>query len=266
MGLTISQPAVAQPAAITLHLPARQLLQSTDTVTLYVYLPLVMTTSDPCSIPTGQTYGSLSPIDQMPAGVAATQPDINLAMRGYLLNPNAFLGLVFINGGVDTAAPALKTLFDDQRVPVFSNGYQVYKWDWVNNQRGVLNTGKAVTVLGMQTTPGELIHLPVAGYDVGGGYGALVLYAEATRITLKYTREDNVIGGYTIHLENLCVDPNLLAAYQNDEAAGRQVLPALYPSQPLGRASGNEIDAAVRDSGSFLDPRSCKDWWQGYCP
>ncbi|HEY4723540.1 MAG TPA: hypothetical protein VII92_16925 [Anaerolineae bacterium] len=264
--LAVSQPAVAQPAPVTFHQPAKRLLQPGDVVTTYLYLPLVTTSPDPCSIPTGEIYGALSPIDPMPTGVAAVHGDINLALRGYELNPSAYLGMVFYDGGIDTAAPQLKTLFDDQRVPVFSNGYQVYKWDWVNNRRGELNTGKDVTLLGMQTTPGELIRLPVAGYDVGEGYGALVLYAETTRLTLKYTREDNVVGGYTIHLEDLCVDPNLLADYQNDEAAGRQVLPALYPGQPLGRASGAEVGAAIRDQGKFLDPRSCKDWWQGHCP
>jgi hypothetical protein len=40
-------------------------------------------------------------------------------------------------------------------------------------------------------------------------------------------------------------------------------LPALRPGQPIGRAPGSEIDAAIRDSGAFLDPRSRKDWWQG---
>ena len=54
-----------------------------------------------------------------------------------------------------------------------------------------------------------------AGYDVGGGYRALVLYAEPTRLTLKYTREDDVVSGYTIHLENICVDANLLALYRS---------------------------------------------------
>jgi len=80
---------------------------------------------------------------------------------------------------------------------------------------------------------------------------------------LKYTREDNVVAGYTLHLENICVDANLLALYRQLNAAGRSELPALRPGQSLGRASGSEIDAAIRDSGAFLDPRSRKDWWQG---
>jgi hypothetical protein len=120
-----------------------------------------------------------------------------------------------------------------------------------------------VTLLGMETTPGELVRLPVAGYDISGGYSALVMYAEPTRVTLKYTREDTPATGYMVHLENICVDPNLLALYRQLNAAGRIQLPALFPGQPLGRAPGTEIDAAVRDSGAFLDPRSRKDWWQG---
>jgi hypothetical protein len=39
-------------------------------------------------------------------------------------------------------------------------------------------------------------------------------------------------------------------------------LPALWPGQPLSLARGSKIDAAIRDSGAFLDPRSRKDWWQ----
>ncbi len=166
-------------------------------------------------------------------------------------------------GNVDPNAPQLYTLFGNQRTPIFNAAYRVYQWDWDCNCRGGPITKWDVTLLGMRTTPGEIIHLPVAGYDVGGGYGALVLYAEPTRLTLKYTREDNVVAGYTLHLENICVDANLLALYRQLNAAGRSELPALWPGQPLGRAPGTEIDAAIRDSGSFLDPRSRKDWWQG---
>ena len=65
-----------------------------------------------------------------------------------------------------------------------------------------------------------------SGPPIGGGYGALVLYAEPTRLTLKYTREDNVVSGFTLHLENICDDANLLALYRQLNAAGRSQLPA----------------------------------------
>jgi len=102
----------------------------------------------------------------------------------------------------------------------------------------------------------------------GGGYKAMVLYAEQTRITLAYTRQDSVIPGYTVHIENVCVDPNLLSLYKAQTGAdGWHVtgnLPALRNDQALGTALNMEIQVAIRDKGSFMDPRSAKDWWDGF--
>jgi len=39
-------------------------------------------------------------------------------------------------------------------------------------------------------------------------------------------------------------------------------LPALRNNQALGQALGFEIKVAIRDAGSFMDPRSQKDWWR----
>jgi hypothetical protein len=89
------------------------------------------------------------------------------------------------------------------------------------------------------------------------------LYASPERITLKYTRDDNVVDGYTLHLEKVCVEPTLLALYQKLTDDGRIALPALRPGQPLGRATGAEVDVAVRDKGTFMETRSRKDWWGG---
>jgi hypothetical protein len=112
-------------------------------------------------------------------------------------------------------------------------------------------------------TSGETIHVPYSGYTIGGGYEVLVLYATSNRITLKYTREDHVIWGYTLHVENICVEPRLLALYQSLNDAGRGHLPALRAGQAFGHALGNEIWVVIRDNGAFMDPRSRKDWWQG---
>jgi len=90
----------------------------------------------------------------------------------------------------------------------------------------------------------------------------MVLYAEPTRITLGYTREDSVANGYAVHIENLCVDPNLLALYINSDANGRSSLPALREEEVLGVATLGDLLVAVRDRGAFLDPRSRLDWWQ----
>jgi hypothetical protein len=114
----------------------------------------------------------------------------------------------------------------------------------------------------METAPYETIYTPDSGYDIGGGYDALVLYASQTQLTLNYTREDDVVRGYTIHIEEICVEPDLLALYQQANAAGRGSLPAVRGGQPLGRSPGGEIMVAIRDSGSFMDPRSHYDWWK----
>lgn len=120
-----------------------------------------------------------------------------------------------------------------------------------------------MTLAELATAPGELIRVPNSGYTIGGGYEVLVLYATPERITLKYTRNDNVVHGFTLHLEGVCIDRHLLALYQASNAAGRGNLPALRAGQAVGRAEDDTIGVAIRDSGTFLDPRSRKDWWRG---
>jgi hypothetical protein len=188
--------------------------------------------------------------------------DLNLALRGYELT-SATKGLVDYGGGTDDKAPQLPGLFADDRTPTFSDVYQVHHWDWGCNCRGPVITDPEVTLAGMAVTPGETIHVPSSGYEIGGGYEVLVLYASRERITLKYTREDNVVWGYTIHVENVCVEPSLLALYESWNKAGRDHLPALRAGQAFGRARSDEIRVAIRDTGAFMDPRSRKDWWKG---
>ena len=67
-----------------------------------------------------------------------------------------------------------------------------------------------------------------------------------------------------VHIEDVAVDPALLDLYNQLNAAGRAKLPALHNGETLGVATGATIKVAIRDSGSFLDPRSRKDWWIGY--
>jgi hypothetical protein len=144
--------------------------------------------------------------------------------------------------------------------------YQVYDWDWTNNRRGLPLITYDVTLAGFGVAPGELVCAPGSGYDIGrapAGYSMMVLYASATRLTLKYTREDNVVNGYTVHIENINVDPNLLALYQSMDSTGRSRLPALFAGQAIGNAITTELGVAIRDTGAFLDPRSRQDWWQG---
>ncbi len=238
----------------------------TDVITSYLYFPVVLRGY------ASEVYGSVAVIDNPLCRAAPTDPpaenhpDINLAVRGYV-STTGTLGLVTLPIlPTDLGAPQLYSLFGDNRTPAFSAIYQVYDWDWVNNRRGAPITDPAVSLAGMVVTTSESIRVPASGYDIGlrpTGYEVMVLYAAANRITLKYTREDNTICGYTIHIENVQVDPNLLALYQSLNAAGRVRLPALYSGQSVGRPITTEIGVAIRDTGSFMDPRSRTDWWQG---
>ena len=92
----------------------------------------------------------------------------------------------------------------------------------------------------------------------------MVLYAAERQITLVYTRDDTPAQGYVVHLENLAVAPELVALYRQLNAAGRSRLPGLRNGEVIGSADSTFIQLAVRDTGEFMDPRSCKDWWMGY--
>ncbi len=231
-----------------------------------LFLPAIAYSQPPACDPIpGQSYEAIpvagSPTTSPPA---EQHPDINaLAVRGYALT-DAPKTLVDYGGATDPAAPQLYTLFLDNRVPQFPNVYQVYDWNWATNSRGGLIATWPVTLLGMATARGEVLRLPAGGSsDIYQGlYWALVLYASTERITFVYTRLDTVAWGYTIHIEGLCVEPGLLNLYRQQNAAGRGSLPALKWQQPFGRANGSVSLVAVRDTGSFMDPRSRKDWWR----
>lgn len=229
-----------------------------------VYLPLIWDQSGCEPIP-WESYGALS-VDPPPTDRPAQEhADLNLALRSYAVT-DAYKGLVDYGGDTDAKAPQLLWLFADRRLPAFHSVHRVYDWDWPNNRRGAPISYPPVTLLGLAAHSGETVHVPDSGYSVGDDYEALVLYASPQRITLKYTREDNVVRGYAVHLEGLCVEPTLLALYSSCDGLARSQLPALRAGQALGRARGGEILVAIRDYGSFMDPRSRKDWWQGVGP
>ena len=216
----------------------------------------------PCLPIAGVKYGTIS-AKQISKTDPAKHVDVNLLMRQRKAVSHT-KGLVKINGPTDkNQPPQLYSLFVNNRVPAFSNVYQVQNWSWgCNCFKGFL-TAPEVTLAGMVTKPGEVLRVPKSAYNIGGGRTAMVLYAAKNTITLKYTGEDNVVYGYTVHLSGVCVEPALQKLYDQCHAGGRKQLPALAPMQPLGRAMGQEVQAAIRDTGAWMDPRSRKDWWQG---
>ena len=218
--------------------------------------------ASPCEAIPGESYGSLAvqgPPSDRPAEAHA---DLNLAVRGYQRN-NAPLQFSDYGPAADPNGPQLPGLFGDQRVPTFTSSYQVFDWDWGCNCRGGLLTTWETTLLGMGVSPGEPLRVPDSARAIGDGYEVLVLYASPDRITLKYTPEDNAVRGHTLHVEGVCVEPDLLGLYQSLNASGRGQLPALRAGQAFGRAKAGEILVAIRGGGAFFDPRSRQDWWRG---
>jgi hypothetical protein len=117
----------------------------------------------------------------------------------------------------------------------------------------------------MATTPGEPLAIPSRGPDIlDGVYRAMVLYAAPARLTIAYTRDDTPANGYVVHLEDLAVAPELIGLYEQLNAAGRHHLPGLRNGEVVGTAAGESVKLVIRDTGMFMDPRSCKDWWTDY--
>jgi hypothetical protein len=252
-------------------------LQPTDnhTATVQLFLPLLFGGVSPDCPITASTGYEIIPID----GAPTDRPDylhgdLNLSLRGYV-PVNADKTLQDINGSTDPNAPQLAGLFNPNQFPGISAVYRVNSWDWSCGSNGCPGppiTVPEVTLIDLLTSPGQPVFIPERSPAIFGDYKAMVLYAEAGRITLGYTRKDSVAFGYAVHLENVCVDPRLLALYREQVGPdgyrifknGSYWLPALRNDQALGTALGGGLGVAIRDVGTFLDPRSRKDWWVGY--
>ena len=121
--------------------------------------------------------------------------------------------------------------------------------------------------------PEQIGRYEVRGNLGGGGMGDVfrvfdpVSGRELALKVLKFTypralhyfkREFRAVAGLS--------HPNLVALYKAQEDADGWLatghLPGLRNNQPLGAALGYEIQVAVRDAGTFMDPRSHKDWWR----
>jgi hypothetical protein len=213
-----------------------------------------------------------------PVRKAWEHADKNIELRGYAQNNG--VSLAFVGGSTESPQPPqLATLFNPNRVPAFTRGFRIYNWNWAPSPnpgtRGSISTSWPVNLYGMQTTPGEALRVPTSGYDIGQGMEVIVLYADDDSVTLNYSRDDTVTNGYTVHVDNICTDPNLLNLYnQHDQPGGPRYqiygkdgivdyhLVTLSAGQVFGTARDGEIRAGVVDSGSFMDPRYCNDWWQ----
>jgi hypothetical protein len=231
-----------------------------------IFMPFVTggaSTPVSCDLPE-QNYGTIGVDGPPQEGDPETNANVNLGYRGWE-SVTADHKLITIDGsGKDPDAPQFPDMFADRRTATISGTYMRYRWDWDCDCPVDLKSSEEVTVLGLAVQPGETIYTPDSGYfiDEGKGYEYQVTYAGDSGITL-YIGLDDDYNGYVVHIEDVCVDPDLVDLYWKLHDAGRKELPALRGHQAFGRALNREIKVAVRDSGHFLDPRSRNDWWQG---
>jgi len=257
------------------------------------YLPLTAKSICPPASSNHYVGGTVFQVEyDDPIRPANNHADKNIDLRGYQPNPDPDVRRGLVDYGLNdpTPPPQFATLFSPARVPAFVEGYQVGQWHWepspAPGSRGDPINSPPVTALGLATTPGEQLHVPHSGYDIGGGMEVILIYADEDTVAFRYGREDSAgAHGFTMHIDNICTDPNLLALYEtlDDRGGPRYVykppdqrpyayqLPNLADGQPLGIARDSEIVVIIVDAGAFLDPRSCDDWWQirpgiGACP
>lgn len=255
------------------------------------YLPIVIGPPEfPCATSSTNEYtsGTVFQYDtDNPVRPAYNHADKNIELRGYVANtdPNLQRELVDYDSGDPTQPPQFATLFNPYQVPAFAEFYQVYGWAWDDSPDPGTRTSPITvpptTAVSFILPPGKTLHTPVSGYDIGDGQEAIVLFADADTITLHYSREDTAAVGYTLHIDHICTDPNLLALYNTldypdspryDYPAANYNLPTLVAGQPFGTTRSQNIVVAIVDTGAFQDPRSCNEWWQsrpgytGTCP
>lgn len=259
----------------------------------FVYLPLV-SRGYACPTTSANSYAQ-GPVYQWdndnPVRPAWNHADKNISLRSYNLNTSETKALFSYvsDPNEGNKPPQLGTMFNPDRATNaaanISNVYRINGWNWQNpplpGTRGSEVTNPGVTVLGLRTTPGDILQVPVSGYTIGGAptqMEVIVIYADADTVVLHYTREDSAAKGYTVHVDNICTDPNLLTLYTTLDNATRNTyhggpdatldydLVTLTEQQTFGTAHFDEIRIAIVDTGAYLDPRSCWEFWHWVGP
>ncbi|MFK7805668.1 MAG: hypothetical protein AB8G95_28825 [Anaerolineae bacterium] len=266
-------------------------VQSQAELTPQAYLPLVLVPEKiecPDVSVNSYTSGIAFQFDtDNPVRPTFNHADKNIELRGYVANSDSGLQRELIDYGSDdpTQPPQFATLFSPNQVPPFAEFYQVHQWNWASSpepgQRAEPVTTPKVTALAFTLEPGTPLFAPVSGYDIGGGVEVIVIFADENTVTLHYTREDSAARGYTIHIDQICTDPNLLSLYNSlDNPDGPRYeypsdgynLPTLPAGQTFGTTGNDNMVIAIADTGTYQDPRSCNEWWQirpgysGSCP
>ena len=266
---------------------------ATPTPAVRVHLPLVLKPSGsvcPTSSSNSYSQGTAYQFDRdNPVRPAAAHADKNFTLRGYVVNTDSWLRRELVNYGTDdpTQPPQFATLFSPNRVPPLVGFYRVHDWNWSpspapGSPRRATDAvaGDGVGIAGVARRRCFVCRHPPTTSARATRSSSCMPMSDEWRSAI--TREDSAgAAGYTVHVEGLCTDPKLLALYNQLNAAngpryvypnGQYPLPVLPAGKPIGVARGSEVVVAVVDSGTFMDPRSCNEWWQirpgytGTCP
>ncbi len=255
-----------------------------------VYLPVIYRLVYTCPATSSNSYyqnviyrGEVPPIRP-----AEQHGDKNFALRGFITN--TVEAKTLISGQADpqepNQPPQLGTIFNPDRVTTAAaNITQVYHtYFWIfgiypdPGQRGGEDANPAVGVLGLGAAPGEVLQAPTSFYEVAFvnnvHYQAFVMYADADTVALHYSAEDTVVNGYTVHIDNICTDPNLLALYNALDGGGTGPrytntsfnMPYIAVGQAIGTARDNLVRVKVVDTGSTIEPRMCWNLWHWVAP
>jgi hypothetical protein len=223
---------------------------------------LVLATAIPvpaCGAASVEVFGLID-ADGSYKGNALTDhnPDFRLGTLGYV-DVSAPLNPVEYQGPADTDHPLrFSAIFNPGRMPAFVRTYQRRDWIWNEGgpppygEPGGPNTEWPVTVLELETAAGEGIYPAARNRTIGGGFVAMVLYADEYELTLAYFRQDSVGNGYVLYLSGFCVDPGLVALYRAQLADGRRAtgkLPGVRNGQRVGSALGASVRVAVGGGG-----------------
>lgn len=257
------------PTVVKQITPTNKPIPTIKPPTPTIIKPTIPSGSGSCPLTSSQSYTSMRAersSGDLIFGNPETSPEINLHMRGF--GPiNESTGFISRGGSTygldDKQPPQISTLYGGPR-PKIIKTYIVYEWDFDNNKSGAPNPATPnykVTMIGLDTTPGQKLVGLQAGREIGGGNVFMVLYATQKDIVFTHSNSDTLMGGYLFFFLDICVDPNLLAKYNQDNAGGRSELPVIAPGQIFGYGSNTDAKVVVRDTMSFMDTRYNEDWW-----
>lgn len=217
-----------------------------------------------CPTKSNQKYSSLAQTKKINYD-PEKNPETNLYLRGWY-EVDEDKNLISRNGdnyGLDDKMPPQISSLFTNHYPKIIKTYRINAWDYKNNHNipGESATPAfSVHMLGLEATPGEPLVGLKAERKIDGKNVFLVSYA--TKNYILFFHASSPDEGYSFYFIDICVDPNLLATYEKDNANGRKQLPVIATGQVFGYAASNEVKVVVRDTGSFMDIRHKEDWWE----